>query len=134
MEFTTEQIQAAITEVLTQNAGEINNVVNMSLFVSAVGKRLISTLGNNKLSVVERIDIIAGVGEKVTDYLEAKTLVTFELAQQFRDVLKNSDDFKNTIQSINNFVLADPEQKKTMLSMFLCNCINSILLPGKPPV
>ena len=134
MEFTVEQIQAAVTEVLAQNVGEINNVISMSLFVSNVGKKLINTLGNKSLTAVERVDIIAAIGEQITNHLEEKTLITFELAQQFREVLKNTDEFKATIQSINNFVLADPEQKKTMLSAFLCSCISSILGPGRPPV
>lgn len=134
MEFSADQIQKAIAEALAQNIGEINNVISMSLFVSNVGKKLINTIGNNNLTAVERIDIIANIGEKITDHLESKTLITFELAQQFREVLKNTDEFKATIQAINNFVLADPEQKKNILNSFLCSCITSILAPGRPPV
>jgi hypothetical protein len=134
MEFSAEQITNAINDVLGANIGTINNVISMSIFVSNVGKKLISTLDNKNLTPVERIDIIANIGEKITDTLEEKTVITFELAQQFREVLKNTDDFKLTIQSINNFVLADTEQKKSILSSFLCGCINSILGPGRPAV
>jgi hypothetical protein len=134
MEFTTEQITEAITAVLESNKAELNNVISLSIFVSNVGKRLIGTLNNNTLTAVQRIDIIADIGTQITSYLEEKTLITFELAQQFREVLKNTDDFKQTIQSINNFVLADPEQKKTILSSFLCGCITSILGTGRPAV
>lgn len=134
MEFTTEQITEAITAVLESNKAELNNVISLSIFVSNVGKRLIGTLNNNTLTAVQRIDIIADIGTQITTHLEEKTLITFELAQQFREVLKNTDDFKQTIQSINNFVLADPEQKKTILSSFLCGCITSILGTGRPAV
>jgi len=134
MEFSAEQITNAINDVLGANIGTINNVISMSIFVSNVGKKLISTLDNKNLTPIERIDIIANIGEKITDTLEEKTVITFELAQQFREVLKNTDDFKLTIQSINNFVLADTEQKKAILSSFLCGCINSILGPGRPAV
>jgi hypothetical protein len=134
MEFTPEQITAAINEVLGVNIGSINNVISMSIFVSNVGKKLINTLENKNLSPVERIDIIATIGEKITDTLEEKTIITFELAHQFREVLKNTDDFKLTIQSINNFVLADTEQRKVLLNSFICGCINSIFAPGRPAV
>ena len=134
MEFTPEQITSAINEVLAANIGAINNVISMSIFVSNVGKKLINTLENKNLTAVERIDIIANIGEKITDTLEERTVITFELAQQFREVLKNTDDFKSTIQSVNNFVLADVEEKKAILSSFLCSCITSILAPGRPAV
>jgi hypothetical protein len=134
MEFTTEQITEAITAVLESNKVELNNVISLSIFVSNVGKRLIGTLNNNTLTAVQRVDIIADIGLQITAYLEEKTLITFELAQQFREVLKNTDDFKQTIQAVNNFVLADPEQKKTILSGFLCGCINSILGTDRPAI
>ncbi len=134
MEFTTEQINNAIAYVLENNKAELNNVISLSIFVSNVGKQLIGTLNNATLTAVQRIDIIADIGAQITTYLEGKTLITFELAQQFREVLKNTDDFKQTIQAVNNFVLADPEQKKTILSSFLCGCITSILGTGRPAV
>ena len=134
MEFTTEQINNAIAYVLENNKAELNNVISLSIFVSNVGKQLIGTLNNATLTAVQRVDIIADIGAQITTYLEGKTLITFELAQQFREVLKNTDDFKQTIQAVNNFVLADPEQKKTILSSFLCGCITSILGTGRPAV
>jgi hypothetical protein len=134
MEFTTEQINVAIAAVLEQNKAEINNVISLSLFVSNVGKKLIGTINSSTLTAVQRVDIIADIGSQITSYLEEETLITFELAQQFREVLKNTDEFKQTIQAINNFVLADPEQKKTILSSFICGCINSILGPDRRAV
>jgi len=134
MEFTTEQIIGAINDVLGQNKIDLNNVISLSLFVSNVGKKLIGTLNNVYLTAVQRIDIIADIGAQITAYLEEKTLITFELAQQFRDVLKNTDEFKQLIQAINNFALAEPEEKKTILHSFICGCINSILGPDKSKV
>jgi len=132
MDFTPEDIAKVVAELVAENANELTNVISLSLFVSNVGKRLINTVQNNKLTIEERVDVIAKIGSQVVEELETKGHITLELALQFREVLSNTDEFKSTIKAVSNFMIASPEEKKSILSNFLCSCITSVLGPASP--
>jgi len=137
MDFTAEDIAKVVSELLIENAGQLNNVISLSLFVSNVGKRLINTVQNNKLTIEQKVDVIAKVGSQVVEELENKGHITLELALQFREVLSNTEEFKSTIKAVSSFMIATPEERKSILSNFLCGCITSVLgpvAPSKPPV
>lgn len=134
MDFTPEDISRVVSELIAENAADITNVISLSLFVSNVGKRLIDTIQNNKLTIEQRVDIIAKIGSQVVEDLENKGRITIELAYQFREVLSNTNEFKATINAVSNFVIASPEERKSILSGFLCSCITTILGPKRPEV
>jgi hypothetical protein len=134
MEFTPADVAKVVSQLIAENLGDFTNVISLSLFVSNVGKRLIDSVQHNSLTLEERVDVIAKIGSQVVEELENNGHITLELALQFREVLSNTDEFKSTITAVSNFVIATPEERKSILSKFLCGCITSILGPARPEV
>lgn len=134
MDFTPEDIAKVVAQLIAENATNLNNVISLSLFVANTGKRLIDTVENNKLTIEQRVDVIARIGSQVVEELENKGHITLELALQFREVLSNTDEFKSTIKSVSNFMIATPDERKSILAKFLCSCINSVLGPTRPAI
>jgi hypothetical protein len=119
MEFTKDDITDAIDAILFEMMPDLSNVLTISIFVSKVGRKLISTIDSNELTFDKKMDIISNVGKNVCDELEERTMITFELAQEFREVISNTQEFKGAFGKIATFMNSDIDEKKTMLESFL---------------
>lgn len=119
MEFTKDDISDAVDAILFEMMPDLNNVLTISIFVSKVGKKLISTIDNSELTFDKKMDIISNIGKNVCDELEERTMITFELAQEFKEVISNTQEFKGVFGKVLTFMNSDINEKKTMLESFL---------------
>lgn len=119
MEFTKDDIADAIDAILFEMMPDLSNVLTISIFVSKVGRKLINTIDSNELTFDKKMDIISNIGKSVCDELEERTMITFELAQEFREVISNTQEFKGTFGKILTFMNSDINEKRTILESFL---------------
>jgi hypothetical protein len=132
--FTEEEIKNVVNSLLGESK-TLNNVIEMSIFVTNVGKTLIATIKDRDVTLLQKFEIIQNIGNVVVNHLEDKAIITLELAQEYREVLKNTGEYKETLSGLSDFLEAPPETKKVMFGNFLCSCIKSLLgnveEPGK---
>jgi hypothetical protein len=132
--FTEEEIKNVVNSLLGESK-TLDNVIQMSIFVTNVGKTLIATIKDRDVTLLQKFEIIQNIGNVVVNHLEDKAIITLELAQEYREVLKNTSEYKETLSGLSDFLEAPPETKKVMFGNFLCSCIKSLLgnveEPGK---
>lgn len=108
MEFTKDDIIDAIDAVLFETMPDLTNIISISIFVTSVGKKLLSTIDSRELLFEGKMtDLISGICKKICDELEERTLITFELAQECREVLGNTEEVKMIFNKIMSFFNSD---------------------------
>jgi hypothetical protein len=103
MEFSPEQIKNFLEKVIADEAPVLNNLIDITLFVSKVSKNLIATLNSDTISNTDKINATISMGETIVNELETKGHITLELAQSFRETLKNGKSITDLLSSFSDF-------------------------------
>lgn len=127
MEFTVDIVKKIIADSLPEVGTKYETTVELSLFVVSIVKKLTQSMTDTQIGFAEKLDLIRMVGNEVSDEFEATGVITFELAQEFRDVLNNTESAKALFAGFADFMASPPEVKKELISKFLCNCIVNLL-------
>jgi hypothetical protein len=126
MDFSIEQITDAIEEVMFEFQPTFNSTIDISIFLSKVGKKLMNTFKSEELNYDKKYSIIFGIGETVIDYLENNGIITLELACDFRKVIRDSDKYKPMFDSISKFFTADAETRQKLLIDSIKDFVNKL--------
>ncbi len=124
-----ETVKQIFNELIASNTYRFDSVFDITMFISVINRRFAEEI--KKLTMQEKITKIQDIGNYVIDELEIRALVTIELARDFRNILKNTDSYRNMFQGLSDFFDAPMEEKKAMISDFLCGFIQKMLVEDK---
>ncbi len=102
-DFTIDQIKEVLETFLEKGAPRLNNIIDVTLFISKVSKQILTTFNNENLSVTQKIKATIDISEKVVDELESRTIISLELANEFRETLKDSESITEMLGSMSVF-------------------------------
>ena len=114
-EFNIDEIKDAINKVIDELNPTFLTVFDISIFLGKVAKKLVETVYDTDLSIENKYTVIITIASSVLEELELRGLITLDLSIQFKEIFKESSQFKDTISSISNFMKASPEQKQLIL-------------------
>ena len=97
MEFTPEQIKEALNEVLKDAIPKFNNVLDLTFFVSKVSKQLLTTLQNESINRGDKVKATISISNTIIDELEIKGIVDLEMANEFREILTNTQSMADML-------------------------------------
>lgn len=103
MEFSADQIKEFLEKALGEQTPVLSNLIDITLFISKVSKGLISTLTDKNLNATEKLTLTLSVSETIVNELEMKTIISLELANEFRNTLKNGQSISNMLSSFSDF-------------------------------
>jgi hypothetical protein len=114
-EFNIDEIKDAINKVIDELNPTFLTVFDISIFLGKVAKKLVETVYDTDLSIENKYTVIITIASSVLEELELRGLITLDLSIQFKEIFKDSSQFKDTISNISNFMKASPEQKQLIL-------------------
>jgi len=96
MNFSPEQIKS----LLENEAPVLNNIIDFTLFVVNISKKLFETVKDETITKTDKVNATVEIGKQIVEQLEGKGVITFEVAQSFREVLGNTASFIPMIDSL----------------------------------
>jgi hypothetical protein len=130
MEFSVEQIKEVILNSLLENQ-TFTNTLDISLFITNIAKKLLSTI-QDPISYEKKLDNVQKIGLITIEELKHRELISEELCQEYEEVVKSTDMVKDMMVEFKVFLDSPPEVKKTMISRFICSCIQGFFEPASP--
>lgn len=130
MSFTAEQITDSVNYLINDNIHQINSVFEICIFVANVNKRLKELFCNDESKIGDIINNTTEIGAVVVDTLEIKSIITLDLANEYREVLNNTISIKENLSGIIdlNMTIADAKENgKKMLSNLLKSFVDNLL-------
>ncbi len=130
MSFTPEQISDAVNYLINDNIQQINSVFEICMFVANVNKKLKELFCNDESKIGDIINNTTEIGAVVVDTLEIKSIITLDLANEYREVLNNTISIKENLSGIIdlNMTIADAKENgKKMLSNLLKSFVDNLL-------
>lgn len=124
--FTTEKIKEVITNIIDELNPTFLSIFDISVFLGNVGKKLSETISNKELSFKNKYSIIIKISKTVVVELEERGLIDLDMANEFREVFKDSDEYNEMISSISNFMSASKEQQQKIVNKALENITNKL--------
>jgi ribosomal protein S25 len=115
-EFNIDEIKEAINKVIDELNPNLISVFDVSIFLGKVAKKLTETFYNSDMDMGNKYTVITSIANSVLDELELKGLITLDLSIQFREIFKESAEYKDVINNVSNFMKADAEQKQMILT------------------
>jgi hypothetical protein len=114
-EFNTEEIKDAVNNVINELNPTFLTVFDISIFLGKVAKKLVETVYDTNLSLENKYTVIITIANSVLEELELRGLITLDLSIQFKEIFKESAQFKDTISNISNFMKSSNEEKQIIL-------------------
>lgn len=102
-DFSIDQIKEVLESFLKTEAPKLNNIIDVTLFISKVAKKILSTVTSETLSATQKIKTTIDISEKLVDELELRTIISLELAAEFRETLKSSESITEMLSSMSIF-------------------------------
>lgn len=121
--FNIDEIKEAINKVIEEINPKFLSIFDVSIFLGKVAKKLSETIYNSEMDINNKFTIITSIANNVLDELELKGLITLDLSIQFREIFKESSEYKDIISNVSNFMKSTSEQKQ----MILTNSFQSII-------
>jgi hypothetical protein len=103
VDFTIDQIKDVLETFLKDEAPKLNNIIDVTLFISKVAKKILNTVTNETLTATQKIKTTIDISEMLVDELELRTIISLELAAEFRETLKNSESITEMFASMSVF-------------------------------
>lgn len=124
--FSSEDIKDVMNKLINELNPKFLSIFDISIFLGNVGKKLNETLTNKTITIKEKYAIILNISKTVVDELEERGLIDLELANDFREAFKDSNEYSEIICNISNFMSSSKEQKQKMLNKAFENITNKI--------
>jgi len=120
-EFDINSIKEAVSSLIEEINPVFLSIFDISIFLGNVGKKLSDTVKNKELNFKTKYKMIVSISKTVVDMLEEKGLIDLEMANEFREVFKDSDEYNEMISTISNFMSSSKEQQQKMVNKALKN-------------
>jgi len=126
-EFNIDEIKEAINKVIDELNPNLISVFDVSIFLGKVAKKLTETFYSSEMDMGNKYTVITSIANSVLDELELKGLITLDLSVQFREIFKESAEYKDVINNVSNFMKSTPEQKQLILTKSFQNIISKFI-------
>lgn len=127
MEFTIEQIKDVINILIEELSPNFTTVFDISFFLGKVANKLMTTFENEETTFETKLNVITGIADNVVNELEERGLITFELSHQFKEIFKDSSEYKKMLLNINNFFSLPAEKKQEIIVSSIQNLLTNFL-------
>jgi hypothetical protein len=120
-----------IKEIMGKIIDEINptfiTIFDISVFLGTVAKRIAETVIDGELSFKSKYSIVIGISKVVVDELETRGLIDLEMANDFREMFKESDEYNDIISGISSFMSSSKEEKQVIVQTTIKNLTQKLL-------
>jgi len=120
-EFDINSIKEAVSSLIEELNPVFSSIFDISIFLGNVGKKLSDTVKNKELNFKTKYKMIISISKTVVDMLEEKGLIDLEMANEFREVFKDSEEYNEVISTVSNFMSSSKEQQQKMVNKAIKN-------------
>jgi hypothetical protein len=118
-----EDLKAIVSNLLEhKDSKKFNSIVDIGTFLWKVVHKIIETTKNENLKLQQKEDILVEVSGDVINVLEENGMITIELADKSRTLLKSVDTFLDVLIGLYSFVSVNEVIKNPTRE----NCIKSV--------
>ena len=125
-QFNKEDIRNVMNKLIEEMNPKFLSIFDISIFLGNVGKKLNETISDKNLRIKDKYAIIVNISKTVVDELEERGLIDLEIANDFREAFKDSNEYSEIINNISNFMSSSKEQKQKIISKALENITSKI--------
>ena len=125
-------LKAIVSSILKQEEyKKFNSIVDVGTFLWKVVHKIIETTKNENLKLQQKEDILVEVSGDVIDFLEENGMMTIELSEKSRNLLKSVDTFLDVLIGLYSFVsvsevIKNPSRENCIKSIFsILSCFSS---------
>jgi hypothetical protein len=125
-------LKAIVSSLLKQEESKkFNSIVDVGTFLWKVVHKIIDTTKNENLKLQQKEDILVEVSGDVIDFLEENGMMTIELSEKSRNLLKSVDTFLDVLIGLYSFVsvsevIKNPSRENCIKSIFsILSCFSS---------
>jgi hypothetical protein len=123
MEVSPESLKVLVGQLLDSKVSKkFDTIVEVGSFLWEVVDKITETTKDSNLSLQQKEDLLVKVSENVVTFMEEKGVVTIELADRFRSLIKTADVFLDVVIGIYSFV----SMKKTVDNPTAENCFKTM--------
>jgi hypothetical protein len=121
--ISTEDLKAIVSNLLEhKDSKKFNSIVDIGTFLWKVVHKIIETTKNEDLKLQQKEDILVQISGDVINVLEENGMITIELADKSRTLLKSVDTFLDVLIGLYSFVSVNEVIKNPTRE----NCIKSV--------
>jgi hypothetical protein len=118
-----EDLKLIVSNLLDKEGSKkFENVVDIGTFLWKVVHKILETTKDASLKLQQKEDILVEISGTVINFLEEKGIITIELAEKGRNLLKTADVFLDVLIGMYSFVTVNEVVKNPSKE----NCIKSI--------
>jgi hypothetical protein len=130
MSFTPEQIKDVVNQLVNENVQQFSSIFEICMFISNVNKKLKELFCNENIAIGDIINNTTEIGTVVVDTLEVKSIITLDLASEYREILSNTVSIKESLAGFVDLNMTMGEAKengKKILSNMLKSFVDNLL-------
>lgn len=129
MEVSAESLKVLVSQLLdSKTSRKFDSIIDIGSFLWEVVDKINETAKDSSLDLQQKEDLLVKISENVVNFMEEKGVITVELAERFRSLIKTADVFLDVILGLYSFatlnkVVANPTVEncfKTMFSVISC--------------
>jgi len=127
MEVSPESLKVLVCQLLdSKSAKKFDTVIDIGSFLWEVVDKINETTKDSNLTLQQKEDLLVKISENVVNFMEEKGVITIELAERFRSLIKTADVFLDVVLGLYSFVSTGKAVSETINNPTAENCFKTM--------